>query len=58
MISPQVKSAYQQASRPSHIVHARLVHMLYGRVLYHFELAEAGIKEKNSEKRVNILERP
>ncbi|MCK5192453.1 MAG: flagellar protein FliS [Desulfobulbaceae bacterium] len=51
MISLQIKSAYQQASSPSHIEPARLVHMLYGRILYHFELAEAGIKEKNSAKK-------
>lgn len=52
MISPQInKSAYQHASIPSQIEPARLVHMLYGRVLYHFELAESGIKEKDPEKK-------
>lgn len=51
MISPQIKSAYQQVSSTSRIEPARLVHVLYGRVLYHFELAEAGIKEKNPEKK-------
>ena len=51
MLSPHVRSVYQQVSGPMPIEPSRLVQMLYDRVLFHIEKAETAVREKNQQKK-------
>ncbi|MBU0486125.1 MAG: flagellar export chaperone FliS [Proteobacteria bacterium] len=51
MVSNRVRNVYGQLDSQAKIHPVKLIHMMYERVLIHFDLAEAGINEKDPRKR-------
>lgn len=51
MVTNQVVNAYRKSSKHASIHPVKLIHMMYERVLTHFEHAEAGVKEGDPKKR-------
>jgi len=51
MVGQKVLNAYRTTEKQAEIQPAKLIHMLYERVLVHLELAEEGIREQTPRKR-------
>lgn len=51
MVSDQARKAYRQTSAQVDVNPVKLIHLMYERVLVHLKEAEAGIFEKNPQKR-------